>query len=154
MDEIRPHEIAIDHPLAEDAQLQFIGRISTPWRERRDCPRQGRQDGPECRIVVADPWVPALTGLERFETLDILYWLDKARRDLIVQNPAHKDVPVGTFALRSPIRPNPIGLSTVKLVSIDGAVLIVRGLDCLDGTPLIDIKPDRCAFSPDPSAKG
>ena len=75
-------------------------------------------------------------------------WLDKARRDLIVQNPAHSDNIFGTFALRSPVRPNPIGTVLAKLVSVDGPNLIVRGLDCLDGTPLIDLKPDRCAFTP------
>lgn len=55
---------------------------------------------------------------------------------------------MGTFALRSPVRPNPIGLSKVTLVRIEEGTVVVRGLDCLDGTPLIDIKPDRCAFSP------
>ncbi len=54
----------------------------------------------------------------------------------------------GTFALRSPVRPNPIGIARVPLVRRDGPVLIVRGLDCLDGTPLLDLKPERRAFSP------
>lgn len=54
----------------------------------------------------------------------------------------------GTFALRSPVRPNPIGTLIVKLIGIEGATLLVRGLDCLDGTPLLDIKPDRCLLTP------
>src|SRR5215472_7542377 len=54
----------------------------------------------------------------------------------------------GTFSLRSPARPNPIGTSIAKLVSIEGATVTVRGLDCLDGTPLLDLKPDRALFTP------
>ena len=54
----------------------------------------------------------------------------------------------GTFSLRSPVRPNPIGTSIVKLVGIEGSTVLVRGLDCLDQTPLLDLKPDRCEFSP------
>jgi tRNA-Thr(GGU) m(6)t(6)A37 methyltransferase TsaA len=97
---------------------------------------------------VADPWVAALTGIETFPSLDVLYWLHLSRRDLILQNPNHGDSARGTFSLRSPIRPNPIGLSTVQLVRREGHRLIVRGLECVSGTPLIDIKPDRCHFTP------
>jgi tRNA-Thr(GGU) m(6)t(6)A37 methyltransferase TsaA len=71
----------------------------------------------------------------------VLYWMDRARRDLVVQVPAHYGTGRGTFALRSPVRPNPIALSVVKLLKVDGTRLEVVGLDCLDGTPLLDIKP-------------
>jgi tRNA-Thr(GGU) m(6)t(6)A37 methyltransferase TsaA len=91
---------------------------------------------------------PALRGLEAYPNLELLYWLDRSRRDLVLQNPAHDGRLSGTFALRSPVRPNPIGTALVDLVAVKGGVLVVRGLDCLDGTPLIDIKPDRCLFSP------
>ncbi len=66
--------------------------------------------------------------------------MDQARRDLLVQSPRH-GTRRGTFALRSPVRPNPIAMSVVRLVGIEGANLKVVGLDCLDGTPLIDLKP-------------
>lgn len=148
MSDIRPHEISVPIQEPDDARLFFIGRIHTPWKDRKDCPRQGKVDGPECRIEIFEPWVPALKGIEEYDKIEVLYWLDKARRDLIVQNPAHSDNIFGTFALRSPVRPNPIGTVLAKLVSVDGPNLIVRGLDCLDGTPLIDLKPDRCAFTP------
>ncbi len=148
MSDIRPHEISVPIEEPDDARLFFIGRIHTPWKDRKDCPRQGKVDGPECRIEIFEPWVPALKGIEEYDKIELLYWLDKARRDLIVQNPAHSDNIFGTFALRSPVRPNPIGTVLAKLVSVDGPNLIVRGLDCLDGTPLIDLKPDRCAFTP------
>lgn len=148
MSDLREGEITAEIPARADATLTFIGRIRTPWTDRKDCPRQGRQDGPECRLELDPPWEQALAGLEDYEEIEVLYWLDRSRRDLVVQNPKSDGRLFGTFALRSPQRPNPIGTSRVRLVSIDGPVLTVRGLDCLDGTPLVDIKPDRCAFSP------
>lgn len=148
INEIRAGEVAVAAPQARDAGLEFIGRIHTPWTTRAETPRQGREDGPVCRIEVFEPWVAALKGLETFETIQVLYWLHQSRRDLVTQSPRSNGSTTGTFALRSPVRPNPIGLSTVKLVSIEGNIVSVRGLDCLDGTPLIDLKPDRCAHSP------
>jgi len=146
---VRAGEKLVEAPEPRNAALHFIGRIRTPWTERKDCPRQGRLEGPECRVEVYEPWQEALMGIEDYAHLDMLYWLDRARRDLVVQNPG-KDGEryFGTFALRSPQRPNPIGLSRVRLERVEGATLIVRGLDCLDGTPLLDIKPVTCEFTP------
>ncbi|HUH48437.1 MAG TPA: tRNA (N6-threonylcarbamoyladenosine(37)-N6)-methyltransferase TrmO [Mycoplana sp.] len=146
--EICENEVAIAPPEPTDARLVFIGRIHTPWQSRLLCPRQGRHDGPVCKIEIFDPWVPALEGVEAFERLEILYWLDRSRRDLILQSPASSGKVHGTFALRSPVRPNPIGTSIVVLVRVEGNALYVRGLDCLDGTPLLDLKPDRSLFKP------
>ncbi len=145
---LRPNEQAVDLPPASDARLRFIGRVRTPWLARDQCPRQGRIDGPECQLVLDPIWHDGLKGLENFEMIEVLYWLDQSRRDLVLQSPKSDGHTVGTFALRSPVRPNPIGTSLVRLLRIDGGTLFVRGLDCLDGTPLIDIKPDRCSFSP------
>ncbi|WP_208354122.1 tRNA (N6-threonylcarbamoyladenosine(37)-N6)-methyltransferase TrmO [Pseudaestuariivita rosea] len=146
---VRPGEKTVQIPDAADAKLVFIGTIHTPWTDRAMCPRQGRHDGPDCRIEVFEPWAPALSGLGAYDTIEVLYWLDRSRRDLVTQNPKGDGQNYyGTFALRSPQRPNPIGTSLVRLVGISGNILTVRGLDCLDGTPLIDLKPDRCAFSP------
>lgn len=146
--EMRENEVAVATPDINDAALTFIGRIFTPWTSRLTCPRQGRHDGPICRIEIFEPWVQALQGIEAFERLEILYWLDQSRRDLVLQSPASNGNIHGTFALRSPVRPNPIGTSIVMLEKVDGNVLMVRGLDCLDGTPLLDIKPDRTLFKP------
>ncbi len=146
--DIRPHEVAVPFPEKMDAGITFIGRIRTPWTDRLDCPRQGRLDGPVCRIEIFEPWTPALQGIDAFEQLEVLYWLDRSRRDLVVQNPAHDDKIRGTFALRSPVRPNPIGTSIVAFAGLEGSTVLVRGLDCLDGTPLVDLKPDRCLYTP------
>ncbi|MGX5733524.1 tRNA (N6-threonylcarbamoyladenosine(37)-N6)-methyltransferase TrmO [Bosea thiooxidans] len=146
--EIRDREVAVAPPEATDAGLAFIGTIRTPWTSRLTCPRQGRADGPVCRIELFAPWHEALVGIERFERLEVLYWLHRSRRDLVRQSPANNGETYGTFALRTPVRPNPIGTSIATLVRREGSVLLVRGLDCLDETPLLDIKPDRALFTP------
>ena len=146
--EIRTAEIAVDPPVPNDAGLVFIGRIGTPWTSRLECPRQGRLDGPTCRIEIFEPWVPALDGIERYEQLEVLYWLHLSRRDLVRQSPASSGTTRGTFSLRTPVRPNPIGTCIIRLVGVEGPVVLVRGLDCLDGTPPLDLKPDRALFTP------
>jgi tRNA (adenine37-N6)-methyltransferase len=147
-DATRPGERLAPLPDRLNAELVFIGRIETPFKTRADCPRQGRHDGPECRIVLDEAYAPGLKGLEAFATIEVLYWMHEARRDLIEQSPKGDGETKGTFALRSPLRPNPIATALVQLVSIAGNVVTVRGLDCLDGTPLLDLKPDRCAYTP------
>ncbi|MGH1415193.1 MAG: tRNA (N6-threonylcarbamoyladenosine(37)-N6)-methyltransferase TrmO [Pelagimonas sp.] len=145
-DDPRPGETVLDAPIQNQAALQFIGRIRTPFATRRECPRQGSLDGPECQIEVEARFEPALQGLEPGVLIEVLYWLDRARRDLLTQSPRSDGNARGTFALRSPVRPNPIGTAVVKLVACDGPVLTVQGLDCLDDTPLLDIKPDRRGY--------
>ncbi|WP_290751623.1 tRNA (N6-threonylcarbamoyladenosine(37)-N6)-methyltransferase TrmO [Amaricoccus sp.] len=146
--EIRAGEVAASPPPA-DATIGFIGRIRTPWTSRMATPRQGRPDGPVCQIEIFPPWREALRGIEAFQQLEVLYWLHLSRRDLVLQSPASDGRVRGTFALRSPVRPNPIGTSIVRMVGIEGGhTLSVQGLDCIDGTPLLDLKPDRAEFRP------
>ncbi|HHW32528.1 MAG TPA: SAM-dependent methyltransferase [Paracoccus solventivorans] len=140
-DALRPHELAVTVPDSFDAQLWFIGRIHTPWTRRGECPHRGDpENGPECRIEVFDPWLPGLTGIAQHEQVQVLYWMDRSRRDLVLQNPRFSDESTGTFALRSPVRPNPVASSVVRLLGVEGRWLTVRGLDCLSGTPLLDLK--------------
>lgn len=140
----RPGETTVVPPSVSDAVVIFIGRIRTPFATRADCPRQGDLGGPDCRLEIDAIWHPALTGIMVGDHLDVLYWMHLARRDLVTQSPRHRG-PTGTFALRSPARPNPIALSRVRVVAIEQpGVLVVKGLDCVDGTALVDIKPDRC----------
>jgi tRNA (adenine37-N6)-methyltransferase len=147
--EIRKGEVAVTPAqVPTDAGLVFIGRIHTPWTSRMETPRQGRTDAPLCHIEVFSPWIAALAGLEQYERVEVLYWLHLSRRDLVLQSPANDGTARGTFSLRSPARPNPFGTTIAQLIRIDGATLMVRGLDCLDGTPLLDLKPDRTLFTP------
>jgi len=134
-------EVVVELPAQFDAGLYYIGRIRTPWKERKDCPKNARESPAICTIELDERWALALKDLETCSHVVVLYWMDKSPRDLVLQVPAHYGVQRGTFALRSPARPNPIALSVAKLIRIDGNKLSVVGLDCLDGTPLLDIKP-------------
>jgi tRNA-Thr(GGU) m(6)t(6)A37 methyltransferase TsaA len=146
--EIREGEVAVEVQPPRDAALYFIGRIHTPWTSRLETPRQGRPDGPICRLEVFEPWAPALRDVDFYSSLEVIYWLHMSRRDLLLQSPKNNKSTRGTFSLRSPVRPNPIATSIARFVAIEGNTVLVRGLDCLDGTPLLDIKPDRCEFTP------
>jgi tRNA (adenine37-N6)-methyltransferase len=141
--DLRPGEVTVPLPSQTDAGVYFIGTIHTPWRARGECPKRGGPDGPICSIVVDERWRAALTDLGNHRRIQVLYWMHRARRDLVLQTPFRTRQTTGSFALRSPVRPNPIASSIVDLVAIEGTTLQVRGLDCLDGTPLIDLKPER-----------
>ena len=137
---IRPGEVAVALPEKFDAGIYFIGRIRTPWKTRDDCPKNARGSDATCTVELDPRYAAALAGVETCTHLVLLYFMDRARRDLLVQAPRHGSRR-GTFALRSPVRPNPIAMSVVRVVGVEGTRLSVVGLDCLDGTPLVDIKP-------------
>lgn len=140
-DPARPGEIAIQLPDTTDAGVHFIGRIRTPFATRADCPRNTRGSTAIATVELDPRYAQGLRGLEACSHVILLYWMHQARRDLIVQVPRHVIEPRGVFALRSPVRPNPIALAVAELISIEGLKLRVRNIDCLDGTPLLDIKP-------------
>ena len=138
---IRDGEKAVELPGQPDAGLYFIGRIHTPWKERKDCPKNARESEAVCIVDVDPRWRDGLKDVETCTHLMLLYWMDKSPRNLVLQVPGHYGVQHGTFALRSPARPNPVAVSVVRLLRVERNRLTVVGLDCLDGTPLIDIKP-------------
>lgn len=117
-------------------------------------------EGLEARIVLDPQWEEGLQGLDEFSHIIVVFWLDRpneAEVPLKVHPEAEQDLPlVGLFATRTPLRPNPIGLTTVELLSLEGTTLRVRGLDAFDGTPVLDIKPYlvRGDFKPDASVPG
>jgi tRNA-Thr(GGU) m(6)t(6)A37 methyltransferase TsaA len=130
---------------ADDARLRFIGQLRSPW-SRGNCPknlREAREMGGSFRVELDKPFRPGLAGLQAVQVVILLYWTGQARRDLIVQSPAHRDGPTGVFALRSPARPNPVAVAVVRLLAVDQAagLLEVDALDAFDGTPLLDLKP-------------
>ncbi len=98
------------------------------------------------QIVIHSELAEALEGVDGFSHLIVLFWLhkilDEQRKTLKVHPRGRKDLPLlGIFATRSMLRPNPVGLTLVELVKVEGNVLTVRGLDAFDGTPVLDIKP-------------
>jgi tRNA-Thr(GGU) m(6)t(6)A37 methyltransferase TsaA len=138
---IREGEVAATLPAQFDAGLYYIGCIRTPWKTRDQCPKNARESDAVCTIEVDPRWAEGLKGVETCTHLVVLYWMDRSRRDLVLQKPRHYGEQRGTFSLRSPARPNPIAMSVVRLVKVEGTSLTVVGLDCLDGTPLLDLKP-------------
>ncbi len=138
---MRPGESAVELPGKFDAGIYFIGRIRTPWKTRAECPKNGRLTREICTVEIDPRYAAALDGIEKFSRIVVMYFMDQARRDLVRQVPRHLGEARGTFALRSPVRPNPLALSVVELLKVEGSRLQVIGLDCLDGTPLVDLKP-------------
>ena len=122
---LRGGEAVVELPAGFDAALYYIGRIRTPWNRREDCPKNGRESDALCTVELDPRWAEGLSGLETVSHVMLLYWMDKARRDLVLQSPRHYTERRGTFALRSPARPNPIAVSVARLVRIDGNTLAV-----------------------------
>jgi tRNA-Thr(GGU) m(6)t(6)A37 methyltransferase TsaA len=136
-----------DAPQPGDSiECRIIGAIRTPYKRMEDCPsRHNKREYLPCTIRLASEYAPGLVGLEAGGRALVLYWLHLARRDM-VQLPARagvRDKPVGVFSLRTPPRPNPIAAAVVEILAARGCDLDVIGLDCLDGTPLLDIKRAR-----------
>ncbi|MBN9221077.1 MAG: tRNA (N6-threonylcarbamoyladenosine(37)-N6)-methyltransferase TrmO [Mesorhizobium sp.] len=149
MFEAREGEQRLHHDPATmppDGGVIFIGRITSPWTVRDNCPknmRAARETGQPAALTIEPPYRGGLRGLERASHIVILSWLHHAPRNLIVQKPRHAAEAKGVFGLRSPARPNPIGLHVARLVrlDIDAGRIDIDAIDVLDGTPVIDIKP-------------
>lgn len=157
---MRRGEVRLDADPAEtagDARLIFIGRVRSGWTETSTAPKNPtlarRADAP-ATLEIDAPYRPGLRGLAGTSHILVVAWLDRARRDVIVVQPAHVDAPRGVFALRAPVRPNPIGISVARILAIDETAGHIRidGIDFLEGTPLLDIKPYRPGIDSIPDA--
>ena len=125
--------------------IRPIGYVRSPYKEKKDAPRQGRLSDTVSEIVIEKKYLSGLKDVEKKSHLIVLSWFDRADRTALLATPPHDPVEHGVFATRSPNRPNPVAFSVVDLIERDGNILRVRGLDALDGTPVVDIKP----YSPD-----
>ena len=123
------------------ATLKYIGHINSPYKAIEDFPNNIDLNGPLCKLVIYEGYINGLSGLQPGQKILILYWFENTDRSVTKQKSNSEEELIGTFALRSPHRPNPIGAAVLPIETIDNGVVSVKGLDCLDGTHLLDIKP-------------
>lgn len=124
-------------------ELVAIGRVVSPLTDLAAAPRQGDEGAPDAWLQLDAAVAPALDGIAAGDEVLVLTWLDRARRDVLRVHPRGDpgNPETGVFATRSPDRPNPVGLHRVAVLAVEGLRLHVRGLEALDGTPVIDLKP-------------
>ncbi len=120
-----------------------VGYVRSAFRDIRDAPRQGRDAGAVAEIEILPGYLEALEGLSDHPRIWVVCWMHRARRDLLrlVPRATPGGREVGVFATRSPSRPNPLALYLVDLLGVRGGTLTVRGMDALDGTPVLDLRP-------------
>ena len=119
-----------------------IGHVKSPYKTPNDVPKGlGAEHKAEGILEILPEFEIGLTDIEGFSHLFILWIFDRSQESKLLSTPPSDNHPHGVFATRSPRRPNPIGLTVVELLRRDGTMLHVRGIDMLDGTPILDIKP-------------
>jgi tRNA-Thr(GGU) m(6)t(6)A37 methyltransferase TsaA len=122
-------------------ELKPIGIIHSPYKNRGEAPYQGYKSEEISQIEVFEEFEQGLQDIDGFSHIIIIYWFHKSQGyHLLVKTP-WDEIPHGLFTTRSPHRPCPLGLTVVELVAREKNILKVKGLDAIDGTPLLDIKP-------------
>jgi tRNA-Thr(GGU) m(6)t(6)A37 methyltransferase TsaA len=135
--------------------IQPIGYVRSPYTSTREVPKGlGARQEAEGRIEIQPEFEPGLMDIESFSHLFVIWVFDRAEGFQLMGTPPSDDRPHGVFATRSPRRPNPIGLTVVELLRREGAILHVRGIDMLDGTPVIDLKPYLSSVPPERLRRG
>ena len=142
----------------EDPELQVtarvIGVIRTPFTEPAGTPIQTVYgENIEGQVLLYEPYAAALDDIEGFDRLWLIYWMDRVNEFKPRISPYRDDREHGLFATRSPGRPNPIGMSVVRLLRHEGSILYIADIDMLDGTRLLDIKPYVPAFDSHPVSR-
>ncbi len=127
-------------------QLTPIGVIHSTYKQRGEAPRQGKLSENEITLEVFRPFTAVLKDIECCSHLIVLYWGDRADREILQSHTPFSEMPVGVFSSRSPNRPNPIAFCVADLIRRKGNFLVVRGIDALDDSPLLDIKPYATAL--------
>lgn len=123
-------------------QMRAIGRVSGPFQDVGQIPKgPGAKHDAEGVLEILPELEDGLTDIEGFSHLFVIWAFHRSEGFALLGTPPCDDRPHGVFATRSPWRPNPIGLTVVELLRRDGPRLFVRGVDMLDGTPILDLKP-------------
>jgi tRNA-Thr(GGU) m(6)t(6)A37 methyltransferase TsaA len=128
---------------ARHIELIAIGRVSSSVTDLHSAPRQPDEGAPEAALIFDEWTVEGLRNIQPGDEAILITWLDQAQRDVLTVRPRgdFRRALEGVFSTRSPDRPNPIGLHHVEIMAIEGCRLRVRGLDAVDGTPILDLKP-------------
>ena len=135
--------------------MQPIGYVRSPYGQTQEIPKGlGAKHEAEGVLEIRAELEPGLTDIEGFSHLYVIWAFDRSEGFNLVGTPPTDDRPHGVFATRSPRRPNPIGLTVVELLGRDGPLLRVRGIDMLDGTPILDIKPYLSSVAPERLRRG
>jgi tRNA-Thr(GGU) m(6)t(6)A37 methyltransferase TsaA len=135
--------MAKSRPAEPRFEVTPIGTVESPLTDPESAPKQGDEGAPDAWLVFEPAVLEATEGIEAGDEVIVLTWLDRARRDVLRVHP-RGDVSraeQGVFNTRSPHRPNPIGLHRVEVTSVEGDRLGVHGLEAVDGTPIVDVKP-------------
>ena len=124
--------------------INFIGKIHSSLKSIQDCPLQETEDAPEATIEIYPEYLDGIKDIKAGSGILLFTWLHEADRNVItcVTRRNYNSPKVGVFSTRSPDRPNPIGVHSVKVLSIENNLIKVSALEVLDQTPLVDIKPD------------
>ncbi len=130
-------------PVSATYGLVPIGRVRSAVTSVEEAPRQGRDAGTVAEVEIFPRYAEALVGIERWARLRVTCWLHRASRDVLGVHPrGDPSSPLtGVFATRSPSRPNPLAVYTVDLLERRGTTLVVAGVDAVDGTPVVDVRP-------------
>ncbi|MGO4879767.1 MAG: tRNA (N6-threonylcarbamoyladenosine(37)-N6)-methyltransferase TrmO [Bryobacteraceae bacterium] len=135
--------------------MQPIGYVRSPYSDTHEIPKGlGAQHAAEGLLEINAEFEPGLTDIEGFSHLFVIWAFDRSAGCSLVATPPSDNRPHGVFATRSPRRPNPIGLTVVELLGREGPALRVRGIDMLDGTPILDIKPYLSSVPPEQLRRG
>ncbi len=129
------------NPPVVEATVRAIGYLETPYLTVEECPRNVIVEGPLCQVVLDPEYREGLLGLKAGQKIHLLYWFEGVDRRRLRQHSRKSGEYAGVFALRTPHRPNPIALASLVIEKIEEGIIYLRGLDCLCGTPLLDIKP-------------
>jgi tRNA-Thr(GGU) m(6)t(6)A37 methyltransferase TsaA len=126
-----------------DQLLKIIGKIHSELKKKEDCPLQESENAPEATIEIFDEFAEGIKNIKPGTEIILLTWLHEADRSVVkcVTRNNYNSPKFGVFSTRSPDRPNPIGLHSVKVISINNTTIKVSALEVLDQTPLLDIKP-------------
>ena len=135
--------------------MRPIGYVRSPHRETSSVPKGlGAKHEAEGTLEIRADLEPGLTDIEGFSHLFVVWVFDRSEGFALLGTPPTDNRPHGVFATRAPFRPNPIGLTVVELLGREGNILRVRGLDMLDGTPILDLKPYLSGVPPEKLRRG